>query len=147
VDVGPLRTRLAFAYLPSQIGAVFVGSLGALGLVLALIGIYGSMVFAVSRRTAEIGIRMALGASRGQVLRAVLGTSFGAFCIGLTIGIGLAVAAAHPLAFFLAEGIGPMDTVTFLSVILICLLAGGIAAIVPAQRTLSVDPMTALRAE
>jgi ABC-type antimicrobial peptide transport system permease subunit len=59
----------------------------------------------------------------------------------------LAVAAAHPLAFFLAEGITPMDPVTFGSVVLICLLAGGIAAAIPAQRALSVDPMSALRVE
>ncbi len=147
VEVGPLRTRLAFAYLPSQIGAVFVGSLGALGLVLALIGIYGAMTFAVSRRTAEIGIRMALGASTWQVLRAILGTSVGALCTGLAIGIGLAVAAAHPLALFLAEGVTPMDPITFGSVILICLSAGGVAAIIPARRVLSIDPMGALRVE
>ena len=124
IEVGPLRTRLAFAYLPSQIGAVFVGSLGALGLVLALIGIYGAMTFAVSHRTAEIGIRMALGASTWQVLGAILGTSFGALCTGLAIGIGLAVAAVHPLAVFFAEGVTPMDPIAFGSVILICLSAG-----------------------
>jgi ABC-type antimicrobial peptide transport system permease subunit len=147
VEVGALRTKLAFAYLPTQIGAVFVGSLGALALVLALIGIYGTMAFAVSRRTAEIGVRMALGASTGQVLRAILGGSLGTMGIGLAIGIGLAVAAAKPLAFFLAEGITPMDPVTFGSVILICVLAGGIAAIIPARRALSIDPMSALRVD
>jgi predicted permease len=147
VEVGALRTKLAFAYLPTQIGAVFVGSLGALALVLALIGIYGTMAFAVSRRTAEIGVRMALGASTGQVLKAILGASLGTVCIGLAIGIVLAVAAAHPLAFFLAEGITPLDPVTFGSVILICLLAGGIAAIIPARRALSIDPISALRVD
>ena len=66
-------------------------------------------------------------------------------CAGLTIGIALAVVAAHPLAFFLAEGITPMDPVTFGCVIPICLLTGGIAAIIPARRALSIDPMSALR--
>jgi predicted permease len=147
VDVGPLRTRLAFAYLPSQIGAVLLGSLGALGVVLALIGVYGSMTFAVSRRTAEIGIRMALGATSWQVLRDTLGTSMGALCTGLVLGIGLSIAAAHPITFFLAEGIKPSDPVTFGSVILICLLTGGFAAIIPSRRVVSIDPMRALRAE
>ena len=147
VEVGTLRSKLAFAYLPTQIGAVLVGSLGALGLLLALVGIYGAMAFAVSRRTAEIGIRMALGASTWQVLRAILGTSFGTVSAGLAIGIVLAVVAAHPVAFFLAEGVTPMDPVTFGTVILICLSAGGIAAIIPARRALSIDPMSALRVE
>jgi ABC-type antimicrobial peptide transport system permease subunit len=147
VEVGPLRTKLAFAYLPSQIGAALVGSLGILGLALALIGIYGAMAFAVSRRTAEIGIRMALGATHWQVLRAILGTSLATMCAGLAIGVGLAVAGAHPLSFFLAEGIKPLDAVTFGTVILICLLTGGMAALMPAQRALSIDPMSTLRVE
>ena len=147
VEAGPLRTKLAFAYLPSQIGAALVGSLGILGLVLALIGIYGAMAFAVSRRTAEIGIRMALGATSWQVLRAILGASFAAMCVGLAIGVGLAVGVAHPLSFFLAEGIKPLDAVTFGTVILICLLAAGMAALMPAQRALSIDPISTLRVE
>ena len=147
VDVGPLRTKLAFAYLPGQIGAALVGSLGFLGLVLAIIGIYGVMAFAVSRRRAEIGIRMALGATSWQVLRAIWGTSFATMWAGLAIGVGLAVAVAHPLSFFFAEGIKPLDAVTFGTVILICLLAGGVAALMPARRALSVDPISTLRVE
>ena len=145
VEVGPLRTKLAFAYLPSQIGAVLVGSLGVLGLVLAVIGIYGAMAFAVSRRTAEIGIRLALGATNRQVLGAILGAAFATVCIGLAIGAALAAGVARPLAFFLAEGITLLDAVTFGSVILICLGAGGIAAIVPAHRALAIDPISTLR--
>src|SRR5262249_55346709 len=102
VEAGPLRSKLAIAYLPAQVGAVFVGSLGGLGLFLALVGIFGTMAFAVSRRTAEIGIRMALGASNWQVLRAILGTSIGTMCTGLAIGLALAIVAARPLGFFLA---------------------------------------------
>jgi predicted permease len=147
IDVGPLRSKLAFAYLPSQIGAVLVGSLGALGLILAVIGIYGATAFAVSRRAAEIGIRIALGASTGQVLRNLLGTSLVMMCTGLAIGIGLALAAAQPLAFLFAEGIKPLDPVTFALVILICLFAGGIASVIPARRALWIDPITALRVE
>jgi predicted permease len=147
VEVGTLRTRLAFAYLPTQIGAVLVGSLGALSLLLALIGVYGAMAFAVSRRTAEIGIRIALGATPWQVLRAVLGTSLGTLCIGLAIGLALAIVAARPLAIFFPEGITPTDPRTLAAVVLICLSTGGIAAIIPVRRALSVDPMSALRAE
>jgi predicted permease len=147
VEVGALRSKLAFAYLPAQIGAVFVGGLGLLALVLALIGIYGAMAFAVSRRTAEIGIRMALGATAWQVLAAVLGTSLSAMCTGLAIGIALATAAARPLGLFLAEGITPLDPLAFGGVLLICLAAGAIAAIVPARRALAIDPLRALRVD
>ena len=147
VEVGALRTKLAFAYLPAQIGAVFVGGLGALALLLALIGIYGAMAFAVARRTAEIGIRMALGASTWQVLRAVLGTSLSALGSGLALGIVLSVIAARPLGLFLAEGITATDPLAFAGVLLICLSAGGIAAIIPARRALAVDPIRALRVD
>jgi putative ABC transport system permease protein len=147
VDVGPLHTKLAFAYLPSQIGAALVGSLSILGLALAIIGIYGAMAFAVSRRTAEIGIRLALGATNWQIMCAILGTSFVTMCAGLTIGVGLAAVVAHPLSLFLAEGIKPVDAITFGTVILICLLAGSVAAVLPARRALSIDPLSALRVE
>ncbi|MBX9603888.1 MAG: ADOP family duplicated permease [Bryobacteraceae bacterium] len=147
VDVRPLRTSLAFAYLPSQIGAAFVGSIGALGLVLALIGIYGTMTFAVSRRTAEIGIRVALGATASQVLAAVLGTSLLTICAGLLAGIGAAIALARPLSFLLAQGVTPLDGLTLASVVAICLLVALIAAILPAKRALSVEPVSALRVE
>jgi ABC-type antimicrobial peptide transport system permease subunit len=105
------------------------------------------MSFAVSRRTVEIGIRLALGATNWQVLRTILGASFATMCAGLAFGIGLAVAVAHPLAFFLAEGIKPMDAVTLGSVILTCLLVGAIAAVMPARRALSIAPTIALRVE
>ena len=147
VDVGPLRAKLAFAYLPSQIGAIFIGGLGAIGLLLALIGIFGTMAFEVSRRTAEIGIRLALGGSTWDVLRSVLGNVFLTVCAGLTLGIGVALGVAQPLSFLLAHGIKPLDPVNFGSVALICLLAALIAAIVPAKRLLSVDPIRALRVE
>lgn len=147
VDAGPLRTKLAFAYLPSQIGAIFIGGLGAIGLILALIGIFGTMAFEVSRRTAEIGIRLALGGSRWQVLSSVLGGVLITVCVGLALGIGVAFAVAQPLSFLLAQGIKPLDPLNFGSVAAICLLAAIVAAIIPAKRLLAVDPMNSLRAD
>jgi predicted permease len=147
VEVGALRAKLAFAYLPSQIGAVLVGTLGALGLSLALIGIYGAMSFAVSRRTAEMGIRMALGASSTQIFRAVLSAPLGALCAGMVIGIGLGMAVASQLALFFAEGVGPADPITFGAVVLICLAVGAVAAAIPAKRILAVDPVSTLRVQ
>lgn len=147
VEVGPLRAKLAFAYLPSQIGAIFIGSLGAIGLVLALIGIFGAMAFEVSRRTAEIGIRLALGGSSGQVLKSVFSSVFVTVCTGLALGVTVAVGVAQPLSFLLAEGIKPLDPVNFGSVAMICLLTALLAAIIPAKRLLAVDPIRALRTE
>jgi putative ABC transport system permease protein len=147
VDVHPLRSRLAFAYLPSQIGAAFVGSLGALGLVLAMIGIYGAMTFAVSRRTGEIGIRVALGATASQVLATVLGTSMLTIGAALLTGILVAIALAQPLSFLLAQGVTPLDWSTLASVVAICIFVAVIAALLPAKRALSVDPISALRVE
>jgi len=147
IEVKPLRTRLAFAYLPSQIGAVLVGGLGALGLMLALIGIYGSMAFAASSRSAEMGIRMALGASAYQVLRSVFSASLGILCIGMVIGVAVSMFASTLVTAFLAEGIKPADPVMLASVILICLAVGGIAAFIPARRVLSIDPISTLRVQ
>ncbi|MBY0502461.1 MAG: FtsX-like permease family protein [Bryobacteraceae bacterium] len=95
----------------------------------------------------EIGIRLALGGTSWQVLRSVLGRVFLTVCVGLALGIGVALGVANPLSFLLAQGIQALDPANFGSVAVICLLTALPAAIVPANRLLSVDPIRSLRVE
>jgi predicted permease len=127
-------------------GASLVGTFAVTALLLAAIGIYGVLHFAVTRRTREIGIRMALGAARGDVIRLILGRSLAFAGVGLVLGIGGAVAAGRLTGALLA-GVGPTDPVTFLAVALIFGLVALLASVIPARRATRVDPMEAVRYE
>jgi len=119
---------------------------GGLAMSLACVGLYGVMSHAVARRTNEIGIRLALGARRIDVLGLVVGRGFKLTLIGVALGI----AAAFPLARFLASlpiGVKPADPLTFLVVSLILTVVALIASSIPARRATNVDPMVALRYE
>jgi ABC-type antimicrobial peptide transport system permease subunit len=117
-----------------------------MGLLLATAGIYGVVSFAVARQTKEIGIRMALGAKRGQVLGMVLKQGIVLTAIGSAIGLGLALALAR-MAASLLYGVSPSDPVTFLCVPLLLLLVALVACLVPARHAASLDPIRALRYE
>lgn len=138
---------MGIALLPSQAGAAILGTLGLLGLALAAIGLYGAVLYAVSRRTREIGVRMALGAGSGDILRTVCGHSFGLLACGLTIGLALAFFVTQPLAMFLAPGLSPSDPASFGGVVAALAAVAAAATVIPAIRALRVDPMTALRYE
>jgi predicted permease len=127
-------------------GASLVGTFAVTALLLAAIGIYGVLHFAVTRRTREIGIRMALGADRGDVVRLILGRSLAFAGAGLLLGIGGAVAAGRLTGMLLA-GVGPTDPVTFVAVALIFGLVALVASAIPARRAARVDPMEAVRYE
>jgi putative ABC transport system permease protein len=120
--------------------------MGMVALFLAAIGLYGVMAFSVSRRTREMGVRMALGAGGDDVLRLVLRQGMGQLVIGLAIGLVLAWGATTLLAGFLF-GIGPRDPLTFVSIVAVLLLTGLLASWVPARRATRVDPIVALRYE
>ncbi len=125
---------------------VLLGSFAALALVLASVGLYGVMALSVTQRTREMGIRMALGAARGDVLRLVLGQGVGLVAIGLAAGLLGALAAGRALASVL-YGVGAFD-VAALGIAIVCLsVVALIACFVPARRATRVDPMVALREE
>ncbi|MCU1258760.1 MAG: permease [Bryobacterales bacterium] len=133
-------------FVVSRLAAIFASIIGGLGLVLACVGIYGTVSYAVVRRTREVGIRMALGASKGDVLRLVLRESSGPVGVGLVVGILAAVAAGRVLRALLF-GMSPLDPVSFAGVGALFLLIAMLAAYLPARRATHVDPMVALRYE
>jgi predicted permease len=119
---------------------------GALALLLAAVGMYGVTSYQVSRRTNEIGIRMALGATRNSVLRLVMRGAFAQLAIGLVIGLPIALLGAHLIASQLYN-VHSYDPLSLLLAIAALLLATAVAGLLPARRAASVEPVTALRAE
>jgi hypothetical protein len=117
-----------------------------LGLVLAIVGVYGVMSYSVSQRTHEIGIRMALGAQRRQILRLVGRQGLWVVAAGLGIGMLLAFAVGELIQDFLI-GIGPADAVTYTTISILLAAVAMVACLVPARRAVQVDPMVALRNE
>jgi putative ABC transport system permease protein len=123
-----------------------VSTLGLLGLALALIGLYGLIAYSVSRRTQEIGIRMALGAHRSDVLRMILGQGFVLSMIGVAIGLAASIGVRRFLAIGLI-GIGSTNPAVLLIVPLALILVAMAACYLPARRASQVDPIRALRWE
>jgi putative ABC transport system permease protein len=136
--------RLAVPLLPARVTALALASFGALALVLSAIGLYGVMSYAVSSRTHEFGIRMALGAGRAEVLKLVLGSGSRLVAIGLLAGIVLAVAGTR-LMRVLLFGISPTDPLTYASVVAGLAAVAMVACWVPARRALRANPLDALR--
>jgi predicted permease len=120
--------------------------LGGLGLVLAAIGLYGVMAYSVEQRTSEIGLRMALGADRGSVVKMVLHGAFSQVGIGLALGIPLAIGAGKLMTDQLF-GVKPWDPIMLTVAILALGVAALIATVIPARRAAGVEPMVALRNE
>jgi ABC-type antimicrobial peptide transport system permease subunit len=123
---------------------VMLGLFAGSALLLAMVGLYGVMAYITSERTSEIGIRMALGAQRGDMLRLILRQSFTLVGMGMIVGIAAAFAATRALTKLL-YGVGATDWATYGGVVLLLGLAALAASYIPARRATKVDPMIALR--
>jgi predicted permease len=130
----------------ARMGAALIGVFGLLALLLASVGLYGVMAYAVSQRTHEIGIRMALGAQRQDVLRLVLREGMTLVAIGSVLGLITAMAVSRLLVSFL-YGISATDRVTFFATAVVLTVVAFIANFIPAHRATKVDPIIALRYE
>jgi putative ABC transport system permease protein len=137
-----LHTSIAEPRLRTVLLAIF----GAVALLLAMIGIYGVISYSVSRRTREIGVRMALGASRASLSRLVLRESARLAMLGLAAGIPAALVSAHFLSAMLFA-VTPTDPITFIGVALLLTLVALAAGFFPARRAMRIDPVAALRRE
>ena len=147
----PLTVRtwnreMGWALFAARVATVALGVLGLLGAMLAVTGIFGMASYTVSKRLRELGIRMALGARRKQVLRAALGRAFVLLTVGSVAGMVLGVLASKVLAFIVYQA-APRDPVVLGGVILAMLALGLAAAWVPAQKALRVNPMILMREE
>ncbi|HUH13310.1 MAG TPA: ABC transporter permease [Longimicrobiales bacterium] len=144
--VEPVVRYTRLGTLPQRIAAGLSAALGGLALLLSGIGIYGVVAFAVAQRTREIGVRMALGARRAQVLRLILRGGLGMGVPGLIVGTVLAFALSRLIRGFLL-GVPPGDPVTFGGVAVLLLAVVLLGSWVPARRAARVEPMRALRGE
>jgi predicted permease len=133
-------------YRPWRVGAALFTGFGVLALIVAVVGIYGTVSYAVSQRTHEFGVRIALGARVADVLRLVLGDGLRTVVIGVVIGAALAIAAGRLVATLL-YGVAPTNPLVLVTVSLTLLVVAAAATLVPAWRAGRVDPMLALRAE
>jgi ABC-type antimicrobial peptide transport system permease subunit len=125
---------------------LLVGLFAAAALVLAVVGVYGVVPFSVARRTQEVGVRMALGAQRSEVLRLIVGEGARLAAFGVAIGIAASFVITRLMSSLLF-GISASDPLTFLGLAMLLSLAALVASYIPARRAMRVDPMVALRYE
>ena len=144
--IQPWSKEMDGALFASRVATVSLGVLGVMGAMLSLTGIFGMAAYSVSRRLKELGIRMALGAQRREVLQAALGRPLRLLAFGSIAGLVLGLAAAKVLASIVYQAT-PRDPLVLCGVVLTMLLLGLLATWIPAQRALSIDPLRLLREE
>jgi ABC-type antimicrobial peptide transport system permease subunit len=139
-----MQTYVADSVAPRRFNLILLGAFALLALVLASAGLYGVMSYLVSQRTPEIGIRIALGATRGDVLRLVIGRGLGLAGIGVAIGLAASLAGMRVMSGLLF-GVEPRDPLVFAVVPLVLISVAALASFIPARRASRVDPLVALR--
>ena len=143
-DARPMTDVLALSVADRKLNLVLVGAFALLAIALATVGVYGVIAYDVLQRTREIGIRVALGASRRSVVEMMLRQGLTLVIAGAAIGLGLAAGITGAMSALLFE-VGPRDAAVFASVGALLLIAGAVASLIPAWRATRVDPLTALR--
>jgi predicted permease len=146
VKIRPWSEELGGILFPSRMATVSLGVLGAMGAMLSITGIFGMAAYSVSKRLRELGIRIALGAKRTEVLQTALGRSLKLLAIGSAAGLVFGILASRVLAFIVYQAT-PRDPLVLAGVVLAMLLLGLMATWIPAQRALSVNPLILLREE
>jgi len=141
-----LTEHMAVPLFPARVAATLLGSFGLLALLLAAIGIFGVMSYAVTQRTRELGIRIALGANTSNILRLVLGQGIVLTALGLALGLAAALIGTRWLGGLLF-GLNALDLTTFTGVALLLAAVAVLACWIPARRATKVDPMVALRGD
>jgi ABC-type antimicrobial peptide transport system permease subunit len=141
-----LRDANSIVLLPQRVAAIVTGVLGAAGLLLASVGLYGIIAYSVGRRTREMGIRLALGAPATGVVGMIVREGMQLAAIGVVVGLILAAASARLIERFLFS-VSPLDALTFGSMAVIFIIVALVASYLPARRAAGADPMVILRAE
>jgi putative ABC transport system permease protein len=145
-NIATMESRLASAGSSRRIQTVLLGAFGLLALLLSAIGIYGVAAEAVAQRTREIGLRMALGARAGDVMRSILGRSLVLSATGIAVGVAAGIFLVRFLKALLF-GVTPTDTLAFAAAVVLLFAVALLAGYLPARRAARIDPMTALRCD
>jgi ABC-type antimicrobial peptide transport system permease subunit len=145
-QVSTLRSATSIVLLPQRVAAMITGVLGAVGLLLAAVGLYGIMAYSANRRTREMGIRVALGARRGDVLGMMMQEGVRLASLGIVIGLLLA-ALVTPLMTQFLFNVSPLDAGAYAGMGVLFVTVALAASYVPARRAAASDPLAALRAD